>query len=221
MKLDAQQLAELDKAYRTLLVNSLTGFKSANLIGTTNAGGHNNLAIFSSLFHLGADPALIGMVSRPHSVTRDTLENIQETGYYSINHVNSDIYRQSHQTAARYPADTSEFNATGLDEEWIASFPAPFVKQSRIQLGLKYRGSLPVELNDTEIVIGEICLVNIKDDIVCDDGYVDIESADTVAVSSLDTYHLTRTLDSLSYAKPGQDPQSIAAKRLSSHEENS
>ncbi|MGO3346471.1 MAG: hypothetical protein ACTIM4_14665 [Marinomonas sp.] len=55
---DLQSLSEMTSRYRTQLINSLSGFKSANLIGTCNAQGQTNLAIFSSVFHLGASPAL-------------------------------------------------------------------------------------------------------------------------------------------------------------------
>ena len=90
----------LAQRYRANLVNSLSGFKSATLVGTTN-GVANNLAIVSSIVHVGANPPLIGMIMRPHTVVRDTLSNIKQQGFYSLNHVSIDWVDKAHQTFRR------------------------------------------------------------------------------------------------------------------------
>jgi hypothetical protein len=54
------QISELEKLYRVKLINSLSGFKSANLIGTINKKGITNLALFSSVIHVGANPRFNG-----------------------------------------------------------------------------------------------------------------------------------------------------------------
>jgi len=74
MHLTADTLKDLPRQQRVNLINSLSGFKSANLLGTRASNGQENLSIVSSCFHLGADPALIGMIIRPHSVDRHSLE---------------------------------------------------------------------------------------------------------------------------------------------------
>ena len=204
MLLKKQEIKELDNRYRALFITALSGYKSANLIGTCDHAKNTNLAIFSSIFHIGSHPPLLGMITRPHSVSRHTLENILQTKYYTINHVNKSIYQQAHQTSARYDKETSEFQAVGLTEQWQKDFTAPFVKESRIQLGLELREHQSLTINNTELVIGEITYINIKDDIVNEDGYVAIEQAESIAISSLDTYHNTELLSHLSYAKPNK-----------------
>ena len=62
-------IAQMNKRFRTNFINALSGVKSANLVGTTGPNG-DNLAIISSVFHLGADPALMGMIMRPHTASR-------------------------------------------------------------------------------------------------------------------------------------------------------
>jgi flavin reductase (DIM6/NTAB) family NADH-FMN oxidoreductase RutF len=202
MLLKTDDIEKLEYRYRTLFINSLSGFKSANIIGTCDNNKNSNLAIFTSVFHVGAHPPLLGMIIRPHSVARHTLENILQTKTYTINHVNKPIYKKAHQTSARYEKEVSEFHAVALTEQWQPQFSAPFVKESRIQLGMKLREHQTLEVNNTNLIIGEIVLINIKDDIVVEDGHVDIERAKTVAVSSLDTYHDTNKLSCLGYAKP-------------------
>ena len=212
MKLIKEDIAALDDRYRVLFINSLSGFKSANMVGTVNAERQSNLAIVSSVVHLGANPALVGMVMRPHSVPRGTLENILETGVYTLNHVNSDIYQQAHQTSARYPDDVSEFDEVGLTEQWAAHLAAPFVLESQIKIGLQFRERHQLAINGTEFIIGEIVSVELPDNLVADDGFISLEKAGSVAVSSLDTYHSTQTLASLSYAKTDR-----TVTRLSRH----
>ena len=46
---------QMDKIFRLNLINSCTGYKSANLIGTQSADGKTNLAVFSSITHLGSN----------------------------------------------------------------------------------------------------------------------------------------------------------------------
>jgi flavin reductase (DIM6/NTAB) family NADH-FMN oxidoreductase RutF/NAD(P)-dependent dehydrogenase (short-subunit alcohol dehydrogenase family) len=205
MKLTKHNITALKKHERVLFINSLSGFKSANLVGTADASRHSNLSIVSSVVHLGANPPLLGMVIRPHTVPRGTLENILDIGVYTLNHVHEDMYQQAHQTSARYPEDVSEFDEVGFTEQWDESFNAPFVQESRIKIGMQFREKHTLGINGTEFVIGEIVSIEMADEFIAEDGFVSLEKAGTVAISSLDTYHSTNTLASLSYAQPGKE----------------
>ena len=82
---------QMDKIFRLNLINSCTGFKSANLLGTKSLNGVSNVAVFSSITHLGSSPPLIGFILRPTTVPRDTYRNIKDTGVFTANHIYSDI----------------------------------------------------------------------------------------------------------------------------------
>jgi len=197
----------MERIARLKFINCLSGFKSGNLIGTADKNGNTNLSIVSSVFHLGANPPLMGMVMRPHSTPRHTWENILETGFFTINHVHKDITEAAHQTSARYPRETSEFDAVGLTPEYGVVHKAPYVQQSQVKIGLAYQHHLPVELNGTLIVIAEIIEVMVPEEAILADGFLDIETLNTVAVSGLDRYHSTTGIHRLSYAKPDQWPE--------------
>jgi len=197
-------LMAMEQRYRAAFVNSLSGFKSVALIGSCDAQGQTNLAIFNSLVHIGANPPYIGFISRPDVVERHTLANIQETGYYTINHLHEGIYQQAHQTSARYPKDVSEFDATGLTVDYKPDCPAPFVKESLIQLAIRFKEQIPISSHNTVLVVGEILQVYFPANCLCEDGYLDIEKAQSIACSGLDSYHHTHRLQRLSYAKPDQ-----------------
>jgi len=171
------------------------------LVATQNEQGKSNVCIVSSVIHLGADPALVAFISRPHTVERNTLENIYATKAYTINHVNADIVDDAHHTSARYPADVSEFDQTNLDE-YRTHFGAPFVQQSRVRMAVEFREKVDIKLNGTVLVIGEIVEVHLDKSLIQNDGKLDIESSQSVCVSGLDEYHLAQSLGRLAYAKP-------------------
>ncbi|MBT8282035.1 MAG: flavin reductase family protein, partial [Muriicola sp.] len=96
--LDLQEIEKLNSRYRANFINSITGYKSCNLLGTHSRAGNTNLAIFSSLLHIGSSPALLGFVLRPLTVRRDSFKNIEKTGQFTVNQVSSDLFKQAHQT---------------------------------------------------------------------------------------------------------------------------
>jgi len=209
MLLTDDDFSQMEQRYRARFINSLSGYKSANLIGSVSAQGIHNLCIVSSIVHLGADPALLGVIFRPHTVTRDTIENIQQTGFFSVNHVNPQILEAAHQTSARYEADVSEFDAVGLTPFNSEHHVAPYVKESAINIGVALREQHTITLNNTVMVIGEIIEVILPQQSLRDDGSVAINTLETIAVAGLDDYHLGQPVKRLSYAKVGQKPSVI------------
>jgi flavin reductase (DIM6/NTAB) family NADH-FMN oxidoreductase RutF len=209
MNINKQQIAEMEKYYRTTLINSLPGYRSLHLVGTINRDGITNLALFNSVFHLGANPALLGMVVRPDVPGHDTLENIRTIGQYTLNNVLPQWYPQAHQTSASYPSGESEFDVCGFKKVYANGFKAPFVKESTINIGLELRDTIDIEINNTTIVIGEIVHISIDEKLVAPDGYVDHIAAKTVTVAGLDSYFLTEPLGRMAYAKVGREPKEL------------
>jgi flavin reductase (DIM6/NTAB) family NADH-FMN oxidoreductase RutF len=209
MKLTKENIFQFEKPYRTNFINSLSGFKSANLIGTLSSVGKTNLAIFNSVIHVGANPPALGFLMRPVSVERHTYNNIKETGYYTINHIHKDIFKQAHQTSASYDKDISEFDECGLTREYSKNIPAPYVKESKIKIGLRFVEEQEIKFNGTIFIVGEVFEIILPDDVVSKDGYLDIEKAGTIAISGLDGYYETKRIARLSYAKPGIEPKEL------------
>ncbi|GAB5465896.1 MAG: flavin reductase [Candidatus Kapaibacteriales bacterium] len=191
------------------MLNCISGFKSAVLIGTKSSEGIDNLAVFNSVVHIGANPPLMGFILRPTTVRRDTYENIKDTKYYTFNHINSEIIINSHQTAASYDASESEFEAVGLSKEYIEDCNAPFVKESKIKIGLEYVNEYPIEENGTILIIGKVIYLSFPDEIQSEDGWLDIAKADTVAINGLDSYYTPTKASRLSYAVPERMPKEI------------
>lgn len=188
--------------YRAQFINCLSGFKSANLIGTANDQGATNLAMLSSVVHLGANPPLLAHVTRPTTVARHSLDNLQATGVYTLNQVQPNMLPAAHQAAAKYPRDVSEFDAVGLTAGYIKDFAAPYVTESRLSIGMRLVEIMPIKQNGTLLVIGEIAWVQCPPAVIDKDGYVDIAELDTVAISGLDSYHPVLSGTRYGYPEP-------------------
>lgn len=195
-----------ERFYRGNFVNSLSGFKSASLIATINKEGIPNLAIFSNIVHLGADPALIGFINRPLEAAPHTLANIESTGFYTINHIHPEFITQAHQTSAKYAAGVNEFLAVGLQEEYVHDFPVPFVKESKCAYAMKMVEIIPIKHNNTFFVIGELQQVRIEKDILAADGFLQLEKIESVTSLGIDGYYNTIAIGRFRYAKPGVMP---------------
>ena len=208
-KITLNEINEMEKQQRVHFANSLGGFKSIGLVGTQNKNNQTNLAIIGSILHIGSNPPLFGMIFRPGVVPRHTLENILETGFYTINHVNETIFKSAHQTSARYDREISEFNATDLTPSYKDEFWAPFVSESNVQLAMEFKEKIELTINNTVLVIGEVKNVYFPEDCLLADGFLDLEKAESITCSGLDSYHKTTRIDRLSYAKPNKDSISI------------
>jgi len=197
-----KDISELNHFYKINLINSCSGYKSANLVGTKSADGISNVAIFSSVIHLGSEPALLGFILRPNTVTRNTYDNIKETGFYTINHVHQAIVEEAHHTSAKYDASISEFDMTTLEEDYLNHFHAPYVKDAPVQMGMKYVEEYPIKENGTILLIGEIQHLNINDHLLKEDGFVNLSEAHVVAINGLDGYAVPTSTTRLAYQRP-------------------
>ena len=198
-----------ERFYRANFINCLSGFKSANLIGTVNKDGQPNLAVFSSVVHLGSDPALIGFINRPLAAAPHTIHNIEETGVYTINHIHPSFVEKAHQTSAKYPVEINEFEAVGLQEEFKDGIIAPFVAASLIKYALKLVEIVPIKHNNTFLVIGAITDVLIDEDFIKTDGFIAIDDAGSMACLGVDSYYTTQRIGRYGYAKPNQQVNKI------------
>ncbi len=202
-------IASWERFYRANFINSLTGFKSVNLIGTVNTAGQVNLGVFSSIVHIGSNPALIGYINRPLKAAPHTFANIQSTGIYTINHIHPSFVQQAHQTSAKYEEGISEFDEVGLTPEFRDGIAAPFVKESLVKYALSLQGIIPIKLNDTFLVIGEVMTVHIDHDIVAVDGFIQLDNTDTVCSNGGDGYYKATLINRFEYAKPGKIAQTL------------
>jgi len=197
-----QDISRMHHLYRINLINSCSGYKSANLIGTKSAQGVPNVAVFSSVTHIGSNPPLLGFFLRPTTVLRNTYENIKETGAFTINHIHRTIIEDAHHTSAKYDASISEFDVTSLQESYKMDFYAPFVRNCPIQMAMKYVEEYPIEANNTILIVGAIKSLFVEDTLIEKDGFIDLAKAHTATINGLDAYAVPGDHKRLRYQRP-------------------
>ena len=196
------EIHKLNHLYKINLINSCAGFKSANLIATKSNENNTNVAIFSSVIHLGSAPPLLGFILRPTSVPRNTYENIMETGYYTINHVHEKIIKDAHHTSAKYDSSISEFDVTNLETIYKKNFFAPFVEDCPIQISMKFVEEYDIKSNNTKLVIGEIQELYIKDELLKDDGFINLSEGKIATINGLNGYAIPTLKERFEYQRP-------------------
>jgi flavin reductase (DIM6/NTAB) family NADH-FMN oxidoreductase RutF len=197
-----QDFSLWDRFYRAHFFNSLSGFKSLTLVGTLNLQGQPNLALFSNIVHLGADPALVGFINRPLAAASHTLSNLEATGSFTCNLVPAGLEEKAHQTSAKYASDQDEFDAVGLQHQWEEGIQAPFVKESFVKYALEWVETIPIRHNGTFLVIGQVVKVLVPQNLVGKDGFINLTKAATMTSLGIDGYSLPGPLSRYAYAKP-------------------
>ena len=202
MHFTRDQINDLEKIKKINLINSCSGYKSANLIGTISKEGITNVAVFSSVTHLGSNPPTLGFILRPTTVPRDTYKNILESGVFTINHIFEDIIEDAHHTSAKYEEAISEFDITALEDEYHNDCIAPFVKGSPVQMEMKFIEEYHIKSNNVIHIISEIKNLYVKDDILNDEGFLDLAKGKVAAINGLDAYAIANGNTRFNYQRP-------------------
>jgi flavin reductase (DIM6/NTAB) family NADH-FMN oxidoreductase RutF len=109
---------------------------------------------------------------------------------------------KAHQTSARYLKSESEFKKTGLTEHYLNDFHAPFVKESSVKFAMNLHSCIPIEANNTILVVGEVKEIHLPEELISEDGNIKHFNADSAGIIGLDSYITPQKLFQYSYAKP-------------------
>ena len=202
MYLNKDSIQQLEKVDRLNLINSITGISPANLIGTISKDSIENLAIFSSIVHIGSNPPLMGFILRPtKKIRRDTYENIIETNKFTINHINSDMVERSHYTSAKFDKNESEFQKCRLTAEYLNNFPAPYVKDSYVKIGLNLEDIQSIKSNGCRLIIGRVERLYVPDSAIYKNGNIQLDLSNSIGVGGLNTYYSLDKIAEYPYAR--------------------
>jgi flavin reductase (DIM6/NTAB) family NADH-FMN oxidoreductase RutF len=199
---EKHEIEKLPHLNKINLINSATGYKSANLIGTKSKDGVSNLAIFSSVTHFGSAPAIYGFVLRPTTVRRNTYDNIMESGIFTLNPVFEEHIADAHHTSAKYPIEISEFDKTNFEEEYKDNCYAPFVKGAPLQVRMKFLEEVDIKANGTLLVLAEVEKIYVREEMISDDLFIDLSKGNIATVTGLDGYAVPKFIDRYSYQRP-------------------
>ena len=152
--------------------------------------------------HLGSNPPTLGFILRPTTVPRDTYKNIKDSGFFTINHIHEAIIEDAHHTSAKYPKEVSEFDVTNLEEEYKGNFKAPFVKDAPVQMSMKFIEEVYVPSNDVMLIVSQIEELYIDDELLQEDGLINLSKGNVATINGLDTYAVPKFKKQLSYQRP-------------------
>jgi flavin reductase (DIM6/NTAB) family NADH-FMN oxidoreductase RutF len=147
-------------------------------ISTTSRAGIHNLAPFSQFQNVTFDPPTV-LFSACGSPAKDTLANAEETGEFVWNMATYDQRDQVARSAFPFPPDVDEFVAIGIETlpslkvrpRRVAESPVHF--ECEVRHVLEIPGKIP-EAN-AKIVVGEVVGIHIRDDVINDEGRIDVE----------------------------------------------
>lgn len=199
---EKKEIENLPHLSKINLVNSGTGYKSANLIGTKSEDGVTNLAIFSSVTHFGSSPAIYGFVLRPTTVRRNTYDNIKASGVFTLNPVFEERIADAHHTSAKYPTEISEFDKTKFEEEYKDDCYAPFVKGAPLQIRMKFLEEIPIKANGTILVLATVEKIYVREEMLTEDYFIDLSKGNIATVTGLDGYAVPPAIERFSYQRP-------------------
>lgn len=200
-------IERMDKIYRLNLVNSLSGIKPVNLVGTISANNITNLAVISSVVHLSSSPALLGFMQRPVTVPRHTYRNIHETGEFSINMVSSNFTDKAHYTSAKFSDGQSEFEECGLTPQYFDDSKVPCVAESPLKIVLKFEEEYQIKASNTILMVGSIQSVYVVPEAIDANGMINLELLQAAGISGLNTYYTITKTARYPYARVGQFPK--------------
>ena len=150
-------------------------------VSTISKDGKDNLAPFSQFNNLSFDPPMV-MLSMQHggseenSYRKDTLNNIEETGYFVYNIVPLALKDQMNLTAR--PGDDDEFERAGLTKADCIQVPCHRVAESPIQMECEYVTTVRLPganpMSSSDLVIGRVVCIHVDENYVLPNGKLDI-----------------------------------------------
>ena len=200
MIINKKDINKLDKSYKINLINSIIGAKSANLVSTISEKEVDNIAVFSSVIHLGSNPPLIGFIIRPQErrIT-DTYRNIKYLKKFGICSISSKMINKSHLTSKKTASDESEYKLFNIEKDYIDNFPVPFAKESQIKIGLNFIEEIFI-VNKCRLIVGEVEIIKINSSIA-KSGNLNFDKLDGITITGISTYNEIKNPLELPYVK--------------------
>ncbi len=201
MSWSAAEIEQMPRESRRTLINRISGAKLAWLLGSFSPLHGPNLAVFSQVVHIGANPPLLGVFFRPEAGNqRHSYHNILETGLFSLNALHENHAENIHRCSANFPVGVSEFDASGLTLETHDQSPLPFVGEALWQLAMEPVEWSLIQSNKVQLLVAkilEIRLINAP----LDDNLMPLPN-ELAHVCGTDLYTSARAFKRLPHAKP-------------------
>ena len=180
MLIDTRQLSQPD-IYRILI--GAVAPRPIAWVGSRSSSGINNLAPFSFYNIFSAKPPIAGFSTIPHADGRkkDTLQNVEESGCFTLNSVSHALVKQMSRSSALLEPEQDEFIYAGVTAEEANLINAPLVKEALLVFECKLHDIIRFgnEPGAGNLVLGEIIQIHVEDRLY-QNGRIDFEQLDPV-----------------------------------------
>lgn len=119
-----EQLSTLEKRFRTALVNTIGGPRTA-FIGITGSDGVWNAGTFSNVTHVGAHPAQISVLFRPNNGSRHTYSNYKTLGRLTLVVLPFSENERVHNASVNAPEGVFEWTHLGGEVATVEGWSHP------------------------------------------------------------------------------------------------
>ena len=149
-------------------------------LSTVSPDGRDNLAPYSQFTNLTFDPpyVLVSINRTPKGLRKDTCVNIEATGEFVYNIVPYALREQMNITAVPFPPEVDEFEKAHLTKGDCRLVKCKRVAESPINLECKYVQTIVLpgdcKTGTVDIIIGKVVGVHIADEVIGDDGKIDM-----------------------------------------------
>jgi flavin reductase (DIM6/NTAB) family NADH-FMN oxidoreductase RutF len=183
-------------------------------ISTVSLDGVHNLAPYSQFQNLTFDPPYVMFAANQNSTgkRKDTVTNTEQTGEFVYNMATYDLREAVNRSAAPVAPDVDEFELAGLTKAASIIVKPCRVGESPVQFECRYHQTLRLpgngRMGTTDVIIGKVVLIHIKDDVIGPDGRIDILRIRPLA--RLGYYDYTSVESVFEMVIPGADEDILA-----------
>jgi flavin reductase (DIM6/NTAB) family NADH-FMN oxidoreductase RutF len=191
VKFDPSQMGSPD-IYKVL--SGIVVPRPIAFVSTVSPDGVPNVAPYSFFQAITPSPPHISFSAGSRDgEKKDTERNIDASGEFVVNIVNSEIARRMAMSALDLPPGVSEFEAAGLTLGESDIVSAPRVAEAPASLECEVRHVLPIgdERYGATLIIGEVLRFHVRDDLVLENYRIDFKRLDAVGRLAGDWYCTT------------------------------
>ena len=156
-------------------------------LSTISADGICNLAPYSQWQNLTFDPPLVMFAANgyPDGRRKDTVVNAEQTGWFVWNMATWELREAVNRSAQAFDFDVDEFDTAGVTKAECIDAPGPRVNESPCHFECRYLSTqrFPGNSNvgNVDVVFGEVARIHIKDEILTEEGKIDIPRVKPIA----------------------------------------
>ena len=147
---------------------------------TVNEHGVRNLAPFSFFTVASRQPPMLCISVGPrvdsNIPTKDTLDNIEDTGEFVVNIVSLSLSNTMFESSKNHPPEADEFEKAGLTPAPCEVVGAPRVEEAGVSMECLLDRVLP--LGSDHLVIGRMVRFHVKDELYGETGRIDLGGLD-------------------------------------------